>query len=155
MNNGVTFDLLADLAQDGVNEIRRKLFQQLDAAILGVLAAEFPITSAPVVTNADLRSDGDDATITTPAQRAGRPTQLNSARVIRDLLRLGFVRRKSKGGHRIFVHPAKHGGHVAVPHHSGDLRRGTLTNIMRQASEVLGDRLVIDPRRSRLVLKHS
>jgi predicted RNA binding protein YcfA (HicA-like mRNA interferase family) len=156
MSTSDTLDFLADLAQDGLREIRRELFRQLDATLLGVLAAEFPMASAPVVAESDRRSDDEDVTCTAaPASRPGRLSQFTSARVSRDLRRLGFVRRKSTSGHRIFVHPTKRGGHVAVPHHSGDLRRGTLTNILRQASEVLGNRLVIDPQRSRLVLQHS
>lgn len=154
MSTSNTLDFLAELAQSGLHEIRRELFQQLDATFLGVLAAEFPTANAQLMAEPERQSDDDHLTFAaTPPSRSGRPKQFTSTRVIRDLKRLGFVRRKSKSGHRIFVHPTKNGGHVAVPHHSGDLRRGTLTNILRQASQVLGDTLVIDPQRSRLVLQ--
>jgi predicted RNA binding protein YcfA (HicA-like mRNA interferase family) len=49
--------------------------------------------------------------------------------VCRALERAGFVLRKSKGGHRIYV---KERRHVTVPYHAVDIKPGTLASIIQQ-----------------------
>ncbi|WP_337869231.1 type II toxin-antitoxin system HicA family toxin [Meiothermus sp.] len=53
-----------------------------------------------------------------------RPGEL--ARV---LVRLGFVERKAKGGHRLYQHPD--GRTTVVPFHSGELAMGTFRKILK------------------------
>jgi predicted RNA binding protein YcfA (HicA-like mRNA interferase family) len=155
MSTDNSLDFLADLANDGLHEIRRELFRQLDETLLNALNAAFPKVIVPTLAEPTPKSDADvEESGTLSASRRGRSPQFTSARLIRDLRRIGLVRRKSSGGHQIFVHPVKRRGHVAVPHHPGDLPRGTLTNIVRQAEQVLGAKLTVDPRRSRLLVVH-
>ncbi len=53
-----------------------------------------------------------------------RPRELASV-----LLRIGFVERKTKGGHRFYQHPD--GRTTVIPFHSGELPMGTFRKILR------------------------
>ncbi|WP_128545059.1 type II toxin-antitoxin system HicA family toxin [Larkinella soli] len=44
----------------------------------------------------------------------------------------GWVKKDQKGSHLQLVHPVKR-GKVTVPMHSGDLPRGTIKSILKQA----------------------
>jgi predicted RNA binding protein YcfA (HicA-like mRNA interferase family) len=52
--------------------------------------------------------------------------------IVRILLRRGFVLDRSKGSHRIYIHPQTR-RRVVVPFHAGDLPKGTFHEILRQA----------------------
>lgn len=152
-----TLEFLMDLIRDGVDLIRREIYQQVDDALVRALAVEFP-PLVPVKMAIESTINGQQLPleevahqVAPAAVRLRRSRQFTSGRIIRELRKLGFVTRKASSGHRIFVHPGKRGGHVAVPHHSRDLPRGTLSNILRQATQVLGVQLTIDPRRGELV----
>jgi len=56
--------------------------------------------------------------------------------VCRALKRAGFVLRKSKGGHRIYV---KEKRHVTVPYHATDIKPGTLASITQQTGMSVED----------------
>ncbi len=56
--------------------------------------------------------------------------------VCRALERAGFVLRKSKGGHRIYV---KEKRHVTVPYHATDIKPGTLASIIQQTGMSVED----------------
>ena len=60
--------------------------------------------------------------------------------VCRALERAGFVLRKSKGGHRIYV---KERRHVTVPYHGPDIKPGTLAAIIQQTGMTLEDFLAL------------
>jgi len=49
------------------------------------------------------------------------------------LERAGFVRNHQTGSHLVLKHPARPALRVTVPVHRGDLKRGTLRSILRQA----------------------
>ena len=49
--------------------------------------------------------------------------------VCRALERAGFVMRKSKGGHRIYVKETRR---ITVPYHATDIKPGTLASIIQQ-----------------------
>ena len=53
--------------------------------------------------------------------------------VVRALLRAGFVIHHQTGSHVQLTHPQRPGLRVTVPSHSGDVPRGTLHAILRQA----------------------
>ena len=53
---------------------------------------------------------------------------LTSKKVIQILTRIGFEFYRQKGSHRIYVLDDKQ---VIVPYHSKDLKKGTLTNIIK------------------------
>ena len=57
-----------------------------------------------------------------------RPRQL-----IRALQRAGFFVHHVRGSHHYLRHPDRPGILVTVPYHSRDLKRGTLSAILRQA----------------------
>lgn len=57
---------------------------------------------------------------------------MDSADLIRRLLREGWVETHVAGSHHKFKHPDKP-GHVVVPYPKRDLPRGTVRNIFRQA----------------------
>ena len=44
----------------------------------------------------------------------------------------GWVRGKTKGSHAQYTHPAK-SGKVTIPMHGGDVPKGTLNSILKQA----------------------
>ena len=54
-------------------------------------------------------------------------------RLIRTLERAGFSVHRVSGSHYILKHPAKPTLRVTVPFHNGDLKRGTLQSIVKQA----------------------
>lgn len=58
---------------------------------------------------------------------------LRAADVIRKLRKAGFVfDRQAKGSHEIWYHPQTH-RRVVIPNHPGDIPKGTLRKIIRQA----------------------
>ena len=60
--------------------------------------------------------------------------------VCRALERAGFVLRKSKGGHRVYV---KERRHVTVPYHAADIKPGTLAAIIQQTGMTVEDFLAL------------
>lgn len=60
------------------------------------------------------------------------PKALTSKKVISLLERNGFVLRRTKGSHFIFVHPQLK-RRVVVPFHTRDVPVGTLLSIIKQA----------------------
>ena len=59
-------------------------------------------------------------------------THVDSAAIIKRLVRDGWRRVRASGSHRHYAHPTKPGV-VTVPHPRKDIRVGTLRNIFRQA----------------------
>lgn len=57
---------------------------------------------------------------------------MTAREVIRALHEEGWTWKSTKGSHRHFVHPEKP-GKVTVPVHKGDIPKGTLGNIFKQA----------------------
>ena len=57
---------------------------------------------------------------------------LTSQQIIEILEQRGFVLDRSKGSHRIYIHPETR-RRVVVPFHRKDLPQGTLREILRQA----------------------
>jgi predicted RNA binding protein YcfA (HicA-like mRNA interferase family) len=57
---------------------------------------------------------------------------LTSQQVIKLLERHGFVLDHSSGSHRLYYHPLTK-RRVTVPFHRGDLPKGTLLSILKQA----------------------
>jgi predicted RNA binding protein YcfA (HicA-like mRNA interferase family) len=65
---------------------------------------------------------------------AARLPAVHGSRVVRALLKAGFVVDRIVGSHQILKHPGDHRRAVTVPCHSGrDLKPGTLRAIIRQA----------------------
>jgi len=62
-----------------------------------------------------------------------RLPQVKSKQLIRILERMGFVLRRQTGSHAIFRHPETKSIAV-VPMHSGDIKRGLLYGILKQAN---------------------
>ena len=62
----------------------------------------------------------------------GRLPQLKPKELIRVLEKLGFVFRRQIGSHCILRHPET-GKVTSVPMHSGDIKRGLLFGIIKQA----------------------
>jgi len=60
------------------------------------------------------------------------PLLMNSKELIRTLKADGWIEKTQKGSHLQLVHPVKP-GKVTVPVHSGDIPRGTLNSIFKQA----------------------
>jgi predicted RNA binding protein YcfA (HicA-like mRNA interferase family) len=60
--------------------------------------------------------------------------------VCRALERAGFLLRKSKGGHRIYVKAIRR---VTVPYHAADIKPGTLASIIQQSGMSLEDFLAL------------
>lgn len=59
-------------------------------------------------------------------------THMNSADIIKQLLRDGWVLRGVKGSHHIYTHPER-GGHISVPHPKKDLGIGLSNKLLKQA----------------------
>lgn len=59
-------------------------------------------------------------------------THMNSADIIKQLLRDGWVLRGVKGSHHIYTHPER-GGHISVPHPKKDLGIGLSSKLLKQA----------------------
>lgn len=57
---------------------------------------------------------------------------MNSADIVKQLLRAGWVLRAVKGSHHIYTHPEK-GGHISVPHPKKDLGIGLSNKLLKQA----------------------
>ena len=57
---------------------------------------------------------------------------INSAALIKRLLKAGWVLRGVKGSHHVYVHPER-GGHITVPHPRKDLGTGLLRALLKQA----------------------
>lgn len=57
---------------------------------------------------------------------------LTPQKVIKILEKKGFVLDRSKGSHRIYIHPQT-GKRTVVPFHRKDLPQGTLRDILKQA----------------------
>ncbi|MDN3580299.1 type II toxin-antitoxin system HicA family toxin [Mucilaginibacter flavus] len=57
---------------------------------------------------------------------------MNCKELIRTLKADGWIEKTQKGSHLQMVHPVKP-GKVTVPVHSGDIPRGTLNSIFKQA----------------------
>jgi len=57
---------------------------------------------------------------------------MNSKELIRTLKADGWIEKTQKGSHLQLVHPVKP-GKVTVPVHTGDIPRGTLNSIFKQA----------------------
>jgi predicted RNA binding protein YcfA (HicA-like mRNA interferase family) len=62
-----------------------------------------------------------------------RLPSLKPREVIRALERAGFVMARTSGSHQLLKHPERPDHTVAVPFHTKDLKRGTLTAIIKQA----------------------
>ena len=60
------------------------------------------------------------------------PLFMTARELIRLLKKDGWYEKDQKGSHLQLVHPKKK-GKVTVPVHSGDIPRGTLNSILRQA----------------------
>ena len=54
-------------------------------------------------------------------------------RLIKALERAGFYIHHATGGHYVLKHSEKTNLRGVVPHHSGDVKRGVLRSILRQA----------------------
>lgn len=57
---------------------------------------------------------------------------LSPEELVRILERKGFVLDRSKGSHRVYIHPETH-RRAVVPLHKRDLPKGTFREILRQA----------------------
>ncbi len=70
----------------------------------------------------------------------GLPT-ITAARLMRALQRDGFFIHHTSGSHHVLKHPDRPALRVVVPYHAGDVKRGTLRNILRQA-DLTADELI-------------
>lgn len=59
---------------------------------------------------------------------------VTASRLIRALQRDGFFIHHTTGSHRVLKHPDRPALRVVVPYHPGDIKRGTLRSILRQAN---------------------
>jgi predicted RNA binding protein YcfA (HicA-like mRNA interferase family) len=59
---------------------------------------------------------------------------VTASRLIRALQRDGFFIHHSSGSHRVLKHRDRPALRVVVPFHTGDIKRGTLRSILRQAN---------------------
>ena len=59
---------------------------------------------------------------------------VTASRLIRALQRDGFFIHHSSGSHRVMKHPDRPELRVVIPFHVGDVKRGTLRSILRQAN---------------------
>ncbi|WP_367569376.1 type II toxin-antitoxin system HicA family toxin [Lacrimispora sp.] len=57
---------------------------------------------------------------------------MTAKEILKELYKDGWIEVNQRGSHINFKHPAKP-GKVTVPMHSGDLPRGTLNSILKQA----------------------
>jgi predicted RNA binding protein YcfA (HicA-like mRNA interferase family) len=57
---------------------------------------------------------------------------MNSAAIIKQLEKAGWVLRGVKGSHHIYTHPKK-SGHITVPHPKKDLGTGLANKLLKQA----------------------
>ena len=54
-------------------------------------------------------------------------------KLIRALLRGGFIFQHQSGSHRFYIHPNRPTKVVTVPYHNKDLKKATLKSVLRQA----------------------
>ena len=59
---------------------------------------------------------------------------VTAARLLRALQRGGFFIHHTSGSHHVLKHQDRPALRVVVPYHAGDIKRGTLRNILRQAN---------------------
>ena len=59
-------------------------------------------------------------------------TTMNSADLIKELEKAGWMLRGVKGSHHVYTHPAR-GGHLSVPHPKKDLGAGLVRKLRKQA----------------------
>jgi predicted RNA binding protein YcfA (HicA-like mRNA interferase family) len=57
---------------------------------------------------------------------------MNSAEIIKQLEKAGWVLRGVKGSHHIYTHPER-AGHITVPHPKKDLGIGLVNKLLKQA----------------------
>ena len=57
---------------------------------------------------------------------------MDAVKLIRALKRAGFLELQQRGSHLNFKHPIR-GNHTTVPIHGGDIKRGLLKQILKQA----------------------
>ncbi len=57
---------------------------------------------------------------------------MNSAELIKQLEKAGWVLRSIKGSHHVYIHPER-GGHLSVPHPKKALGVGLAHKLMKQA----------------------
>jgi predicted RNA binding protein YcfA (HicA-like mRNA interferase family) len=57
---------------------------------------------------------------------------MNSAELIKQLEKSGWVLRGVKGSHHIYTHP-EHAGHISIPHPKKDLGVGLVHKLLKQA----------------------
>ncbi len=62
-----------------------------------------------------------------------RLPQLTPGEVERALIRRGFYLARSKGSHRLYKHPDEPRRRVVVSFHPGNIKRGTLARIIKDA----------------------
>lgn len=65
---------------------------------------------------------------------------ITSRRLIAALQRGGYFVHHTTGSHVVLKHPTRPSVRVVVPQHGGDIKRGTLRSILRQA-ELTADEL--------------
>lgn len=63
---------------------------------------------------------------------------VTAKRLIRFLKRRGWIEDRQRGSHLILIHPVTK-LRVVVPMHSGDLHKGTLLEILKDAGFTLAD----------------
>ena len=59
---------------------------------------------------------------------------ITAARLIRAPQRDGFFIHHTTGSHHVFKNPDRPALRVVVPYHAGDMKRGTLRSVLRQAN---------------------
>lgn len=57
--------------------------------------------------------------------------QVKGKELISFVKKLGYVHRKTKSGHQVFIDPNS-GKHVTIPTGKREITKGTLSNILRQ-----------------------
>jgi predicted RNA binding protein YcfA (HicA-like mRNA interferase family) len=68
---------------------------------------------------------------------------VSAARLIRALQRGGFFVHHTSGSHHVLKHPDHPALRVVVPYHVGDVKRGTLRNVLRQANLTVDDLIAL------------
>ena len=67
------------------------------------------------------------------------PPSVKPARLINALERAGFYLHHVSGSHYVLKHLGRPNLRVVVPYHSGDVKRGVLRSILRQAELSVAD----------------